>query len=170
MGKDKKPIVIVGAVAAAGTVAYLLAKKAKAAPPGEGAASIEIHVYDSLGNLVPHNSPVTLIEGDSYLVTLTVQNTSIKGGVGTGASLGIGINAISQFYTLIASVVGTKAFAAGEVKRFSYALNVPLDPGTTGLITAWVENPSRAHIADAQVQLVITSLAIVYGATIVIGM
>ena len=65
---DKKQIVIgIGTVAA---LAYLLNKKSSASD------DLVIQVYDEDGNLIPANSPVSLLEGNTYTVRVTVRNSS----------------------------------------------------------------------------------------------
>ncbi len=167
----KKGLLVGLGMAAAGLL-WLLSGKAKAEepPPGEGDASIVIQVYDSQGNLVPHSSPVTLDEGASYTVKLTVRNNSTKGGVPWEATLGIGISATTSLTTLIASREDMKSFLAGETKSFNYAMNVPFGTGNqSGSIQAWVKDPYGTTLANAQEPLAIRELPIVYGATIVIG-
>jgi hypothetical protein len=160
----KKEIVIVGSLAA---IALLLSKSTMKA--GGDSGTIEIQVYDSQGNLVPHNSPRTLQEGGSYTVQLTVKNTSTRGGASTGATLGVGLHVLTTAYSLIPARVEQYSFIAGETRSFSYAFNVPLDSGTDGLISAWIEDPARNIVGQAQESITITSLSTVYGATIVIG-
>lgn len=171
MGEGKKisPAII---IIPAALVALALATRVKAAPPppGEGAASIVIQVYDSQGKLVPPSSPVALDEGSTYTVKLTVKNNSTKGGIPWEATLGIGISAATPLITLISPREDMKSFGAGETKSFNYTLNIPMGAGNqSGSITAWVEDPYGIVIANAQEPLAIRELSIVYGATIVIG-
>jgi len=166
-----KGIIVLGGLAAGGLLVFALTRKAKAeVPPGEGAASIVIKVYDSEGNLVSGSSPLTLDEGASYTVKLTVKNNSTKGGVPWEASLTVGITAATSFITLISPREDVKSFGAGETKSFNYALNIPIGSGNqTGGITAWIEDPYGTQIASAVEYLTIREIPIVYGATIVIG-
>jgi hypothetical protein len=113
---------------------------------------------------------VTLNEGESYTVRLTVTNTSTKAGEPWVASLGIGISAGTELITLISPRVDIKSFNAGETKSFNYAMDIPLGTGNqSGMITAWVEDPYGVSIANAQEPLIIQEVPIEYGATIVIG-
>jgi hypothetical protein len=162
-----KGAVVVGSLAVGGALFLMLTKKAKAEPE-EGEIIIEI--YDSDGNPLPHNSPFSLEEGESYTVKLTIKNTSTQGGTPVAVSLGIGISASAGGTTLIASRVDAKSFAAGETKTFSYSLVIPMGlGGESGTIAAWAEAPDGTDLATAQESLVITEMPIDYGATIVIS-
>lgn len=166
MEKNKKAAIVVGGLAA-GVLVFVLTRKAKVE---EGEATIIIQVYDSEENLVPSNSPLTLSEGTSYTVKLTVKNISTRGGVLIAATLGVGISASIATVSLIPLRVDKQSFDAGQTRSFNYTLNVPMGTGgQTGNILAWVEDPHGQALANAIEYLTIQALPIIYGATIVIG-
>jgi len=155
---------------AVGGLAYALTRKP--APPEERppAAGIDIKVYDAQGNLVPSNSPLTLTEGESYTVVLTVTNQSTKAGTPWEATLEVVIYAGTDYTTLIPVTARSEYFGAGETRTFSYSMNVPLGTGgEMGNIVATVNDPTGVKLADAIEYFSIEEVPIVYGATVVIG-
>lgn len=108
------------------------------------------------------NSPATVVEGESYLVWLTVTNQSIKAGLPVEATLGVGISAATEFTTLIPPQITDKHFGPGEIKMLSYPMDVPMgSSGETGVITAWIEDPTGRAIASASEDVIIVSIAAV---------
>jgi len=97
---------------------------------------------------------ITVEKGEAYFVRVTVTNQSIRGGVAVEATLGIGISAATPTTTLISPQVTSESFAPNETKVFEYSLSVPTSlAGETGLITAWVEDPTGRAIASATEEL-----------------
>jgi len=95
-----------------------LASRAKALPEGL-AAGISVAIYDTDGNLVPHNSPALLVPGTSYYAEATVTNKSTYRDTGNPApqTFGIGvILSIGGYYRVNYST--SYAFTANEVKAF----------------------------------------------------
>ena len=160
-------------LAAGGALVFALSRKAEAVPPppGEGAATIVITVYDSQGNPVPSNSPFNLDEGGSYTIVLTVTNQSTKGGQAWAATLGVWIGVIVDSIELMPVTGGDYVFAAEETQTFSYTLSVPISGygGKVGQITASVISPNHVTIAGDVEYINIVTLEVVYGATIVIS-
>lgn len=170
---DKTTAIIGGAATILGLV--LLAKKAGAEVPppgdGEGDANIIIEVFDAQGNPISHNSPFSLQEGSAYTIKLTILNNSTQGGFLVPANLMVGISMGTEFISLINPQEKLEAFSAGQSRTISYPTPViPIgEAGSSGSISAWVETPDGANIANAIEQFTITVLPIVYGATIVIS-
>lgn len=152
-----------------------LTKKSEASPPsddGEGSedGDLQIDVYDSEGNLVPQNSPIIINEGASYTVVLTIKNTSTKGGVPWPVDFVVGMSAATDLTTLISPRENTYGFTAGETKAISYLMYVPMGSGgQTGLIQAYVAIGAGGAIASANAELTIGTVAINYGATIILS-
>lgn len=171
--KDKKGLGILAAIGA-GVAGIVLAVRAKAKPPGEGegGASLQIEVYDSEGNLVPHNSPLNVTEGGSYTIRVTVTNTSyiVNPSYPVAARLVITVAVQTNVRTLLGDSM-TLDFTASERKTLSWNFTVPV--GTAGeaggVIAAAVDTPGGIQLASAGDTMTITEAATVYGATIVIS-
>ncbi len=150
------------------------ASRAKAAPPGgeQVAATVGLEILDMAGNPVPKNSPATVVEGSTYTLRTTVTNKSTKSGVAVGVNLAIqpwgGTDATPMTFS---PNWFTAAFGAGVSYLFDSVFTVPAGSGgKTGQIGAYVFDPSNNIIAQAGDTLTIQSVAIVYGATVTIGL
>lgn len=167
--KGKAALAIVGA-GLAGGLAYLFTR-AKAVPPEGEKAALKIQVYDSEGNLVPPNSPVTLDEGATYTVRVTVTNKTTRGGVAWEATLTVDVAAfITAVGYLIPPTITAEAFTANQTRSFNYSLYIGTGlGGFSGAIDAKIKDPANNLLASASEPLIVRSLAIVYGATVVIG-
>lgn len=142
---------------------------AQAAPAPEG-AKIKIEILDAEGHPVPHNSPVSLLEGESYTVRLTITNLSTKAGEPWGTNLDVMITAFCDYTTLITITRATEYFAAGEAIIFDYPMAVPLGTGgQAGQIVVRVFDPEGNLVAEGIEPLTVETIEIIYGATIVIG-
>jgi hypothetical protein len=91
-------------------------------------------------------------------VVLTVRNTSTKGGVPTPATLKVGISSNTDLVTLIPIQVIPEEFGANEEKKFTFTMSVPADARGTGVITAWVEDPTGTAIASATEEVIIQAV------------
>lgn len=142
-----------------------------AQPPPEGdGAAIGIVILGPDGLPVPKNSPASLLEGESYTVQVTVVNASTKAGQPWEATLDVityGDGAVTYFYPPVSV---TELFAPGQDRTFEYPLNIPMGyGGQSGSVWAWVRDPAGVELARASEPITIESVAIVYGADIVIG-
>ena len=164
--KDKVKVVLgVGALAAG--IGYLATRKP---PTEEEQSTLKIEIRDSEGNLVPHNSPANVSEGQVYTVTVSMTNTSTRGGIPIGVELTLRVAAQADGVWLIPTSDSSDAFGAGETKSYTYAMNVPWGTGGySGVIDAVVGNPAGGIIASATEPLNIIAVAIIYGATVNIG-
>lgn len=162
----KGAVVIVGLGAVIAGV--MLATRAKAAPPEEG--GVTIIIYDEWGNPVPTNSPAILIEGAIYTMVVTITNMSFKAGEPWEATLTIDVTAIVDGSNLMTPSARNEYFSAGQVRSFSYSLNVPLGYGLlSGNAQALVKDPAGVTLDSATELLTIEEVLIDYGAGIVIG-
>lgn len=151
----------------AALIGVLLAAAAKAAPPG---AKIGIEVLDAQGNPLPHNSPVELIEGESYTVVVTATNMSTKAGEPWDVTFELVISAATEWRELIPITATMEDFAAGQTRSFSIPMYVPLGSGgETGQIVALLRDPAGNEIVRATEPFTIITIEIIYGATITIG-
>lgn len=70
------------ALGGAAILAFLLARKGGAEPPPEEGgivgADLEVLIVDKDGNILPHNSPVVVQEGETYQVRPRITNTSYR--------------------------------------------------------------------------------------------
>ncbi len=149
------------------------ALRAKAAPPEEAVvgAAVSLEILDMEGSPVPHNSPATVVEGSTYRLRMTVTNKSTRLGVGVGATLG------TQPWGAIVSTAMVftpnwfpQAFTAGQVLVFESTFKIPDgSAGLAGIVGADVFDPNNVLIAQATDPLTVQSAAIIYGATISIG-
>ncbi len=152
----------------------LRASRAKAAPPeGEQpAAMVGLEILDMAGNPVPPGSLGTVVEGSSYTLRMTVTNTSTKLGAGVGATLGIQpFGAIVSTPLVFSPNWFPQAFTAGQSIVFNSTFTVPAgSAGLTNIIGADVFDPSNKLLAEKTDTLTVQSAAIIYGATIGIGL
>lgn len=162
---------LVGAAIAGIALALGLRKK----PPeeeGEEEAMLKIELYDSQGNLVPHNSPYAVTEGGSYTIRTAVTNTSYKVDPShpVAARFVITIVVGTNVRTLLSDSM-TLDFAAGEKKTPSWNFTVPV--GTAGeaggVIAAAVDTTGGIQLASAGDTMTIAAATIIYGATITIA-
>ncbi len=150
------------------------ASRAKAAPPEEEqvAPMVSLEILDMEGNPIPHNSPATVTEASSYRLRVTVKNTSTRLGVQVGATLGIQPwGAIVSTAMVFTPNWFPQAFSAGQTLVFESTFTIPDgSAGKTGIVGADVFDPSNKLLAQATDALTVQSAAIVYGATIGIGL
>lgn len=130
--------------------------------PGEAAAGVAIEV---LG----HQSPLSVDEGRTYSVRVTVTNASTKGGVPWEARLGLRTRASGNGEVFIPTTDESALFAAGESKAFTYTMTIPWMGAGSGVIDAVVTSPPGGILASDTEPLTIVAVAIVYGATVTIG-
>ncbi|MBA7650301.1 hypothetical protein ES703_58104 [subsurface metagenome] len=105
------------------------------------------------------NSPAAVAAGESYVVRLTVLNQSTRAGEPVGATLGVGISAATKLTTLIPAQVSSEYFAPNETRTFDFNMPVPAGTGgETGLISAWVDDPTGKAIASATEDVVIVEI------------
>ncbi len=165
MEDRKKAAIALGLVGGIGTLLYLTTRVKAVPPPEVTAATVQIEVIGA-----ESHSPVTLKEGESYTVRVTVTNQSTRAGVPVEATLGVGITSVTELgYVLIPGQESSEHFAPNETKTFDYTMDVPSDIGQSGSIVAWVTDPAGADIVSATERFTITMPEIVYGATIAIG-
>ena len=143
-------------------------------PPGEGGATIGITILDAQGNPVPQNSPAALLEGQIYTVMLTITNTTTKAGQPWATPLQVSIFAGTNLSTFIPSQIASYNFGAGEIKILTFPLGIPVGTGgETGQVVARVFSPIdvglTSPLATDIEPITIGTIAIIYGATIVIG-
>lgn len=138
---------------------------ARAAAPEGPAATIKIEVIGAEGH-----SPVTLEEGESYTVRLTVTNLTAKAGQPWEATLEVVVFAGTDFRTLIPTTASSEYFTAEQTRVFDYPISVPLGAGgEPGNIVAVVNDPAGIELASATEYFSIATIEIIYGATITIG-
>ena len=171
---EKKKGIVLGGMAA--LAAFLLLKAKPAAAEGP-AAAITLQVFDSVGNPVPANSPIDLIEGEAYKAVVTVINLSTKAGQPWGATfeivVGAGISGAydSVFYIeLIPSVATQVAFLPQGSWLMNYVMMVvPLGAaGLSGQITVEVRDLVGNIIASVSEPLYVLEAPIIYEATVTV--
>ncbi len=167
--RDKdKAMLVVGGIGLAGLFTYL-GTRAKAAPEGP-AAAISIAVLDPGGAPVPANSPLTLDEGVTYTVMTSVSNKTMRAGEPWEADLETWVMAGVAEVDLIPHDIFPQHYLPGSILYFYSPLVIPMGlGGQAGAIAANVFDPNDKLVATATVQINIRSLAIVYGATVTIG-
>ena len=169
--KDWQKIAIgAGGILTALGFSWLLTRKPPGPAPGEGGAAITIVIYDSQGNPVLANSPVSLVEGGSYTARLSVTNNSTKAGQPIAATLRVGISGSYGSLTLIPASVRDEGFNSGQTRIISFSFNIPvgITALTVGEIIGMVFDPSNNELASARQDVSITPAPIVYGAGITI--
>lgn len=175
-----------GAVLAAGFLLFR-GKKAQAAPPPEEegyGALLDVAIYDEQGNRVVYSvgrgavaawdpsTGGTLNEGGTYTLVFSVKNISTKGGVAWPVSFDLyrGV-AITGYPFPLEEFIAGGAFLAGETKTFSKAFTIPNGTGgASGYIKVQVFPAGALNpiIASSEKAFTVSSVAIIYGATIVI--
>jgi len=109
------------------------------------------------------NSPAEVVEGESYLVRLTVTNQSTKAGIPVDVNLEIVISAATAWTTLIPVTSSMEAFAAGQTRTFDYTMNVPLGSGgESGQIIGLVRDPTGIEITRATESISIEAVEVEY--------
>lgn len=154
----------------------LLALRSKKAPPegeddGEDDGVVTIVVYDENGNIIPAHSPVTLAEGGRYSFSYTVRNTSTRAGIPIGVSFLL-TEQVAVGGVKLAGETFVNPFGAGQTITYGpIYFNIPWDTGgKSGAIDVLVEVPATGGIVASASQIInVTSVAINYGAVIVIG-
>jgi len=173
MEDGKKAIVGLGLATAIGGIYLATKAKAAPAPPPEG-AGVEIEIRDSEGNIVPHNSPASLNEGEIYTVKVTVTNMTTRGGEPWEAELTTTIEAwvtdgFAKPYLIVKhDMVNT--FAGDQATPYNYIIFPEIGTGgMNGGIFVTVYDPFGNVLKQVNEDLTIIALPIIYGAGIVIG-
>lgn len=151
-------------------ITFLATREAKAAQPVAHGASVGLRILTLDGEEVPHNSPVNLIEGLTYIWEITIINTSTIGGALAAADLDMtgsiyyGADVYGPVYAR-----ATYPFLAGESKVFSKAFTVPYGrPGGNAkvyVIQPGTFPPSEVLLAQATEPITILP-GLLYGAQI----
>ena len=143
----------------------------KSQPPAEGtSATLGIAIYDESGNLVPQNSPAELVAGNSYTARVTVTNTSTQGGSPATANLGTRITVLIGGSLILDTGRLEAAYAANGSNIYDRVFYVtPGSAGLTGQVTAAVSDPSFTLIASGFELINELQPAIVYGASVGVG-
>lgn len=168
--KAKQGAVLALGLGAAIAIPLLLRKKKP--PEGEG-AGLKITFYDAQGNPVAKNSPVTLTEGESYTMMVSVTNQTTRGGVLWEATLGGYVEAPvmaagwpTEAYLFSGSIGGY--FGPGETKNFSFPFSILVGyGGAGGAAIAVVTDPAGTTLATASEPITILVAETIYGATVV---
>lgn len=167
-----KGLVILGVVAVAGGLAYLLTRK----PSG---SSLSIQLYDEDGNPVGVNGigdafSAGVVEGRSYTVRLTVTNQSTKLNQPTPATLKV--QCVVHITGITADVVGESrnvAFTAGQTQSFDWGFTVPMGSGGMPMIVngaVYSGDSAMTQLAYGPAQtFTIQSEIIVYKASLIIN-
>ncbi len=109
---------------------------------------------------------IELIEGEIYIVQLTITNQSTRLGTPVEAELGIGISAATEKISIIPSQLSREHFGPGETRTFGYSMPIPMgSAGQTIALCAWVENPAGKMITSASedITIVVASITTPYG-------
>ena len=153
---------------------YLLTRK-KEKPPTEGingGASILIGtIIDAkTGQPVPHNSPDAVLEGGTYILPFTIRNGSTRLGALVDANLGVIMAGIAGLVGISFPVPWEAYFIGGQTLSWNITFTVPDGTGgTAGEIRVRVNDPNGVQLALGIKALTIQSAAIIYGATVTIG-
>lgn len=174
MADKRKAALAIGGLGLAGLLGYLLLRKPPPPLPEEVAATVKIEVFTLDFIPVPHSSPVILVEGESYIISITVTNQSVKAGVPYGAELYTTYFAGTPLTTFISTQVNTRYYAAGASHTYNRTIAVPLGTAgeSGGHIIARVYDPTvTLLLAQAMEPITITSIveAISYAASVSIG-
>lgn len=150
-------------------IAVWAASKKPAPPAEESAATVQIEVRDAQGNIVLHNSPVNLNEGASYTFNYAVTNTSTRGGVPWPVTFTI-LHQVTVYGQILARDEMAYDFAAGQARSFGpFPFTIPWGTGgKAGAIDVLVQVPPGI-VASGTEMISVVSVAIVYGAVVVIG-
>lgn len=165
---DRKKLAIgLGIAGAAAALIYAATRKPPPVPPEEGAATIRIEVLGPGGVPVESRSPVTLDEGTSYTVRVTVTNQTTRGGVPWGAALTVRVMTSVNF---ILPEDRVETFSPNETRAFDYPLDIPMGFGGLYMsIDAYVIDSEGFMLATASEPVNIREVVTIYGATISIG-
>ena len=167
MRDKEKAVLAVGGLGLVGVITYFATRKA--APEGP-AASISIAVLGPGGVPVESNSPLTLDEGVTYTVMATVTNKTTRAGEPWEADLETWVMAGANMTDLIPYNISTQYYLPGSIIHLYSPLVIPMGlGGATGAIVANVFDPDGNLLATVTVPISIRSMAIVYGATVTIG-
>jgi len=146
---SKKGLLLLG-LAAGG---ILLASKLRAAelPPPEGnAASIGIVILDAAGNIVPHNFPADLYEGETYTIRVSVTNKSTKAGNPCAAVLTVANTTTLDGIGVTPGEPWPANYSSGQTLIFDYTLAIPDgSAGKFGALYFYVNDPGGNQLASA---------------------
>ena len=170
MDDKQKAVVGLGLGLGAAGIIYAVAKGKEPEPEGAG---VEIEIRDSQGNIVPHNSPASLDEGETYTVKVTVTNTTTRGGEPWEADLTTNIHAwVTDGFATVNLIVQhdkVNTFAGSQVIPYNYVIYPEIGTGgMTGGIFVKVYDPFGNMLVQVNEDLIIIALPISYGAGIVI--
>lgn len=170
MEDKEKAVLAIGGLGLAGLTGYLLTRKPKPLPPEAEGAEITIEIIGPDGEPLKSNSPIEIVEGESYPVRLTVTNLSTKGGQPWEATFTIVVAAAAGGIHIIFPTDIEEYFTGGQTRSFDFPMIVPLGMGGLyGDITALVESPLGVAITSAVEFYTIVTVRIIYAAEVVIG-
>lgn len=170
---DDKNKLIIGAAVIGGLI--LMSKKPVVDQDQLDQTGISIVITDSRGNVVPHNSPFLLDEGQSYNAVVTAKNLSSKGGVFVAVDAVVKIAAIFDSpargrVNLAPQSNQSKTFAAGEQKTFSYPFSTQDgDGGGSGGVYVEIANANNELIANSSEEIQVQKTSINYNFVISFG-
>ena len=142
-------------------------KEEEAPPPG---ATIGIEVFNSQGLPVENNSPIVVNEGESYTVRVTITNLTTRAGAPWEATFGIDFAVLGATEVIVPWGRTSEYFAAEQTRALDYSMDIRFDlGGTLAAIQVNVLDPTGALVARAIEPVTIESVAIIYGAEVVIG-
>jgi len=137
--------------------------------PGEG-AELKLEIIGPGSIPVLGNSPVTVLEGESYTVRATVTNLTTKAGQPWEATLTLRVVANIAGELFLGPIVSDEYFAPGQTLAFEYPMTIPLGKGgLSGTVIAIVTDPANKQLAYASEPLAVETVEITYGAEVVIG-
>ena len=164
-GKTKGVLVAVLAVVGLGW----LVSRGKVAPGGLS-AGISVAIYDMAGNLVPANSPATLVAGFWYTARVTVTNTSTQGGAGVANTLLTALVVRIAGIEVLNPGARSDYYGASQALQFDYSFYVDTAyAGTSGTATASVYSQTFALLNTAVEVLDIAAAPIIPSAFVTVG-
>lgn len=162
-------LIIGGFALGVGILGYLATRRPVISPeiPGAG-ASLDIEIVPVEGKVYESPSSVTLDEGRSYTVRVSVTNTSTRAGTPWEAALEMTIYAYyDTTYPIPVTSTGKITYQPGEKKTFTYSLSLPVGSGgKSGAVVAGVYDPMGRHLATGSLSFGIRSAQVTYGALI----
>ena len=138
-------------------------------PPGP-AANISLVIKDSEGNVVPHNSPAALEEGQGYTLEATITNTSYRGSPPSTVPMAVifEITAMGQTGgTDFLTQSTTQPFAEDQSIILSWPFTIDWGlGGTIGDIVVTVFDPLWNPVASATEPVTVSEALVEYAATV----